>query len=438
MKSGTNKIEAHLYCGLIPLALAIYWVAVNGHFRQSSVSVTSTKGEKVDIERKSIPGLETQKRDRRELDWMSSEALRFEVIFWSLAGILAVIYATGILLPIAHHIPGFNFFRGPGRYGIVTTMAIAIFAGRAIDRIAKPETGLTYRKLMIVVVFWSTLGDLWLVSRMVTNVVMVRSPAVLNRLESPIRNILKEDTTTPRLYVPGQNVGNLLGVSCLPVYLGISPNQYSDPKFAGAGRPTTHLENEPVVSREEFKNWLKDMGVTHLISFEWLSVSDWNVELVWSGVDPLLNRSWGRPEPIYLYRLKADPSGRKPSRFEFNTRSKNFETSLGCPIKTNRFEVKIDSDEDGELILKELFYPGWEVQIDGKSEKMEPATNGLCRMVKLSAGKHVVVWEYRPRSVSVGVTLSGMALFVLAAVGHIRFWHGKWLDQQLRRWMGHQ
>ena len=55
-----------------------------------------------------------------------------EMLFWIIAGAIAVVYATGWLLPVARYVPGFNFFRGPGRYGIVTTFAIALFAAMLV------------------------------------------------------------------------------------------------------------------------------------------------------------------------------------------------------------------------------------------------------------------------------------------------------------------
>ena len=43
------------------------------------------------------------------------------------------------------------------------------------------------------VVFWSTFGDLWLVSRMVTYAVMVPRPPISLRDQSPIRKLLLDE-----------------------------------------------------------------------------------------------------------------------------------------------------------------------------------------------------------------------------------------------------
>ena len=156
--------------------------------------------------------------------------MRGESLFWLIAGLIALVYATGWMLPVAGFIPGFNFFRGPGRYGIVTTWAIALLAGRGLDgllarRDATDQHGGAGSWVVIGLVFWSTCGDLWLVSRMVTNVVMVSAPAISFREQSHVRKLMLAEPLAPRLYCPGQNVGTLLGVSCLPVYLGIAPTE---------------------------------------------------------------------------------------------------------------------------------------------------------------------------------------------------------------------
>ena len=43
-------------------------------------------------------------------------------------------FAGGWLLPIGRHLPGFSFFRGPGRYGIVATLTIALLAGHPREK----------------------------------------------------------------------------------------------------------------------------------------------------------------------------------------------------------------------------------------------------------------------------------------------------------------
>lgn len=87
----TNPVEAHLFVGLVPLVLALVWIVI---------------------------ALRT--RDRLSLVWVA-------------LGTAALVYATGRLVPIGEHLPGFSFFSAPGRYGLITTLAAGLLAGKALD-----------------------------------------------------------------------------------------------------------------------------------------------------------------------------------------------------------------------------------------------------------------------------------------------------------------
>lgn len=387
----TNKVEAHLYCGLIPLLLASWWLCLG--------AVKTTSGD------------------------APSNTLRSERWFWVIVGALALIYATGWLLPVARHIPGFNFFRGPGRYGIITTMAIAVLAGRGFDRLLRDRSAVAYVAIASVV-FWSTFGDLWLVSRMVTYAVMVPRPPVSLRDQSPIRKLLLDEPELPRLYGPGQNVGNLLGVSCLPVYLGIAPQEYSDRLFAGDGMPKSDDPHRPVVADDKFNQWLRESGVTHVLSFSLLDDRTWQTELVWQGIDPLLNAAWGRSEPIYLYKLK-DALGRA----WLSSDGAAGPVPALAQREANQFVVQVDSPGPAILMVRELNYPGWTVSVDDTPAAVP--IKGVFRQVSIDKGSHRVVWTYRPYSVLMGLTLSVLTLIVLATLAHIRFWHPSWFDRNL-------
>ena len=394
----TNKVEAHLYCGLIPLGLACWWLLG---------SLARTKG----VNSRSIG--QTPASDEGLALFSSCRA---EACFWAVAGTLAVIYATGWLLPIARYIPGFNFFRGPGRYGIVTTFAVAILAGRGFGKLVEGRSGIG-RIALIGCVLWSTVGDLWLVSRMVTYATMVPRPAITLRDQSPVRKLLLEQTASPRLYAPMQNLGNLLGVSCLPVYLGIAPSEYADPKFAGQGMPKGDVAARPNVANPELLNWLKESGVTHILSETRLDLSSWQVTLIWEGHDRMLNTAMGRSEPLFLYKLNKYEG--RASMISTN----GSRTSVIVPVQSaaNWISVAVDSD-GGQLILRDLNYPGWQAEID--DQYTEFVTSGAFRVIEVPPGKHTVKWAYRPVSFWLGLGISIGTLFVLATISHFRFWHG--------------
>ncbi len=412
----TNRVEAHLYCGLVPLALAAWWLCV-GHRRKANPQ----RG----ADRQILGSTSSSQSKTSSNNVDAGVPPRGEVWFWVIAGLLAVLYATGWLLPVARLIPGFNFFRGPGRYGIVTTLAVAILAARGLDSLL--ERRVVFGRLALLgCVFWSTLGDLWLVSRMVTYSVMVARPPITFRGESPVRKLLLAETRPPRLYAPAQNIGNLLGVSCLPVYLGIQPSEYSDRKFAGHGMPQPDESHRPVRADEDFSHWLRDSGVTHILCFDPLDESSWRVDRVWQGIDPLLNIALARQsEPLYLYKLRDAP-GRVSLLADGRPSEIGRATALS-QRDANRFVADSQSPVPATVVARELQYPGWQVEIDG--HPATPSSRGMFREVNVPAGSHQVMWSYRPFSVKLGLVITVLTALFLATIGHVRYWHRDWLDR---------
>ena len=89
----TNQVEASLYSGIIPILFALGYLAFC--FREVT----------------------------RE-DW-----------FWVFAAVLTLVHSMALLIPVLQWIPGFNYFQGPGRFSIVTSLAISILAGRTIQAV---------------------------------------------------------------------------------------------------------------------------------------------------------------------------------------------------------------------------------------------------------------------------------------------------------------
>ena len=423
VEHGTNKIEAHLYCGLVPLGLAVCWLV--GVFSGTSASRPRDLPRR-NKENRTSPGV--NRLSRNSAATASSVATYRLTLFWLIAGTMAVVYATGWLIPLGRSLPGFNFFRGPGRYGLITTLAISVFAGHGLEMLVNRCRGPS-RRLIIALVFTSTFGDLWLVSRMVTNVVMVAQPPISFRDNSPVRRLLLAESSVPRLYIPGQNVGNLLGVSCLPVYLGIAPSEYGDPWFAGQGMPRPLHPGQPIRGDVEFLKVLIQSGVTHLLTFDPLDPISWRSTPIWSGIDPLLNRAWGRQEPLYLYRIETEE---RPTRVGFADNRTPAKISISVE-ESNRIVLESSSSEGGELVLKDLAYPGWRVQLDGKTVEPLSSSGDPFRHVAVPPGVHQVTWRFRPKSVTVGALLSLITVILLATLGHLRFWHLDLLNRLLAK-----
>jgi hypothetical protein len=74
--------------------------------------------------------------------------------------------------------------------------------------------------------------------------------------------------------------------------------------------------------------------------------------------------------------------------------------------------IRIAADGPGRLVLSELAYPGWRVEVDGDPAVLQ-TEGGLFRAVDLPAGVHEVQFTLRPASLlaGLGITLiSGLAL----------------------------
>ena len=86
-----------------------------------------------------------------------------------------------------------------------------------------------------------------------------------------------------------------------------------------------------------------------------------------------------------------------------------------------RLETDVAADKNSSgalLVLADQFFPGWQVQIDGKAAELIRA-NGFQRAVFVPPGHHTVMFDYTPRSLILALRLSllgCLALVVFAAL----------------------
>lgn len=372
----TNKVEAHLYFGLIPLAV----VAIG-------------------------------------LFWHGREIIDRRFLIWSGLGIAALLYTPGWLLPLTGKLPGFSFFMGPGRYGIVVTLAFALLAGRALETLL-PRRSIVASRLLIGVLFAATTLDLWIVSRQVTYAVQVAHPSLDALPSSPVANFLSRETQPSRVYSPGANLTNILGTASFPIYLGIGPQEYFDETLP-LPAPFS-LESPPPADQLKL---LQKAGVTHILAGQSLEGLNWPLEFLWYGTDPFLHRAWARSpaQPLFLYRLNNTRG-----RVSWSDPAPG-DTAEIIDYRQNSATIRANSESGGRLILTDLAYPGWEVSVDGAATTTV-TVDGLYRGIDLPAGEHRVVWKYHPRSLYWGAIISLMTVILWAAVGHIRYWHPQRLN----------
>ncbi len=384
----TNKVEAHLYFGMIPFWLLILFF---------------------------IKSLLNRKQISR---WQK---------MWLLFALLSMIYATGWLIPVTKYLPGFNFFQGPGRYSLITTLAVALLAGGIIDRWYKSVATIPSKKVILIGMLCLTVVDLWFVSRWVSYSLVTSTPIINFRDESPVRQLLtkyKAEKGIPRVWAPGQNLFNITGFAATPTYLGLSPEAYYDPKLIMPKSPDVPKRQNKEkgkrprqVTLQQIK-WLQQAGVTHVLSFDEIDLTATPLQLKWMGGDRLLHNAWGRrsDEPIYLYELAG-------SRGRVSFASPQAGQKIQVQQKdVNTVTMDVTTEKKGLLILTDLAYPGWKVFVDDKSAK-SLVVDGMFRGVDIPAGTHRVQWKFRPRSVWWGAIISLVTLLILAGIAHIRFWY---------------
>jgi hypothetical protein len=80
-----------------------------------------------------------------------------------------------------------------------------------------------------------------------------------------------------------------------------------------------------------------------------------------------------------------------------------------------RRELIVHSDEGGRFVLLEQFFPGWNTTVDGNVVRTE-RWNGTFQAITVPAGRHRVVFSFRPRSLWAGAVLSLAALAILLPI----------------------
>ncbi len=367
--AATNQVEAHLYFGIAGILLLIL-----GTWRGAWIG------------------------DRR-------------LVLLAVIGLLALLYTPGWLLPVTQYLPGFSFFTGPGRYGIITTFAVAVIAGVSLEHFVR-NWNKTIQLLVVSLISLFTVADFWVVSRYVTYATVIPSPPIKQVHKSALKKIVQEYEKPVRLFAPGANLPTLIGVSSTPVYLGIGPEQYFDPKLA---MPEPLPFKEPATAEQI--EWLQKAGVTHILSQHPLKLDQWPVKPVWSDFDAVINPAWGRfDEPVYFYELQGSRGRVAWLHPEAN------QSATITQYRANEVIIEAETPTEDTLILTDLYYPGWKVYVDGQPAEAE-LVDGMYRGVKLSAGKHEVIWAYQSGWFLIGTIISCVTLLILLLIAHFRFWY---------------
>ena len=358
----TNQVEAHLYVGLIPLGMVLCL-------------------------------LQYPVRQRlRTVHWKA----------WLILSGAAIVYAFGWFVPVMKHLPGFGFFMGPARYTIVATMGFAIVAGLVLDAILARKSR-TMRFVVTALIAMLTLPDLLSSGYApVCDAQIVPTPPIAGLNDSWIAAEFANKPTA-RLWAPGQNAGNLFGVSCMPQYLGLGPAEYFDKQKW----PQMNVDDSEFPSPTDVER-LRELGATHFLAQEAIARLSPDLKLVRAAPDSFWNRAWARGNAdCYLYRLKS-ATGRvvvEPAA--------SLSELTWSEQRPSRHVFRVSLTDDAVVSVNELMFPGWRVTVDGVD--MDPATSrGFRRMVRVAAGNHTIAWTYRPGSFLLGLCVSLVVLVMMS------------------------
>jgi hypothetical protein len=452
--SRTNLAEAHLYFGVAPLMLFVA----------------------------SIIGLLSELVSKRTLDR--------SVLFWLAVAIVSGLYTSGWLLPLTRHLPGFSYFQGPGRYGLLTTWAVAVLAGSAVDHFLRsPDVPRCLTWVQLIGSVWS-LSVWYLLGDDVAAVMMQFpnfDPLTLMPTNAqgtgPFMSLLQLSVLMAAVIVVcavlwwlserPNNVDVRVGLIGL-VLLTTAVEFWTISRLVTFTQivespPLKSLEQSPV--RQKLLEAAKTRPTLRLFAPganvpSTLGVSSTPIYLTFGPaeyVNDSLRQSddWRRrggvthlltfdPQPpsdsLRLLWQGNDPflnrawgrSGQPLYLYELlpSFGRAQLRGSDGQALLLNSQLTSFHSRANAVECSVDLSRPGVLVLLDLDYPGWTVTVDGqpaeslrignLFRGVKLEAGTHQVVWSYRPRSVLIGAVISMFTLLLLATAAHVRFWHPRW------------
>ncbi len=84
-------------------------------------------------------------------------------------------------------------------------------------------------------------------------------------------------------------------------------------------------------------------------------------------------------------------------------------TEVAEILKEDANTVKILAGKKGLLVLKDIYYPGWKVFVNGKENKLQ-IVDGLWRGIRVEEEGSLVTFSFQPRSFYLGLAVSGLSL----------------------------
>ena len=120
---------------------------------------------------------------------------------------------------------------------------------------------------------------------------------------------------------------------------------------------------------------------------------------------------------IRLWSAPDFPAGQKllieaePGKTDTGSGSRGAEPARIVEYQNEKVTVEAEAKEPGWLLLLDSFYPGWKAEVDGHPVEIFRA-DGFFRAVRIPAGKHQIVFNYRPAILKKSVWISGIVFLI--------------------------
>jgi hypothetical protein len=342
---------------------------------------------------------------------------------WSGIAGLSLILALGNASPFYDNfvavVPGAGWFRGPGRYLLLFTVAMAGMAGMGFEALwNRGSAG------------FRILGGALSLASLVQLIVFAHPCFVEQKqfelqfsggLQAELRNRCGLEGRVANGAVPDIGRCQVAGIDHVGGYEPMMLRRYAEALNAARGAATdidmvivASVAPHPVVQMLSVQVWLgrgwnidREPNVRRIESESmprsWLV----NNAVVIEEKDELLRtigfKKW---DPRKTVLLESYPSDAPPVPTE-----KAAGRSRVLVKKPGYYEIEAENDADAYLVLSEAWYPGWRAEVDGRAVDVLPA-NHLIQTVRLPAGKHVVRFEYRSRFLGLGFAVAALAALV--------------------------
>lgn len=92
---------------------------------------------------------------------------------------------------------------------------------------------------------------------------------------------------------------------------------------------------------------------------------------------------------------------------------------------STRILIDVEAEADAVLVLADAYYPGWTAIVNGAQAAEIFPVYHLFRGIQLPAGRHTVEFRYMPRSFTVGLAVSTIALSASGALAVFALWRAR-------------